>query len=269
MKIDVNTDKLREYTKKLKSLGKSAFPVAVRQTLNDAAFNVKLQTMPKSADKAFVNRQKNFFKANSKAIGAEGMNVQTMHSDVGFYENKLNIKSTNYAVKDLEQQEYGGSIKGRDFIARKEARTGSGIVKKAVRITELKDGTKINAIVANRQSISRNKKRIMVSQKQAFIRAAIVAKQLQGDDALVLGNIYRGKSGKTRTLSKINSVKFTKRETGIKISRTPLYQYTKGRLVAVKSTNFMRRASYETSMNMDEMYIKRAQERFKKHGLIK
>lgn len=267
MRIDVNTDKLKDYTKKLKSLGKSAFPVAVRQTLNDAAFNVKLQTMPKSADKAFVNREKNFFKANSKALPAEGMNVSTMHSDVGFFENKLNIKSTNYAVKDLEEQEYGGSIDKKSFIPLNTARKSNSagkVVKTNARISQIKTKEIIKTSAVGK---TRTGKRMAVtSKKQRFIRAAIVAKQLHGNDAYVLGN--RNANG-SRTLSLINKVKFKKKTSQIDISRTPLYNVKKGRMVAVKATSFMKRASYETSINMDEMYIKRAQERFKKHGLLK
>mgnify|MGYP001012205513 CR=1 FL=1 len=221
--------------------------------------------MPKSAKRTFKERQKNFFKANSTAVPAEGFDINSMKSEVGFYENKLSIKSTNYAVKDLEEQEHGGRIKGRDFIARKEARLPGGLVKNAARITELKTGNKIVFIKSSLASKTRSGKSTVVSRKQAFIRAAIKAKELMGDKALVLGNASSGK----RTLSLIRSIRFTKKGTGIKINRTPLYTFKGGRVVEVQPTNFMKRASFETSSNMDEMYIRRAQAQFKKHGILK
>ncbi len=41
MKLDVNTDSAIQLTAKLERLHRSSFPSAVRNTLNDAAFDMK------------------------------------------------------------------------------------------------------------------------------------------------------------------------------------------------------------------------------------
>ena len=46
MHIKVDTSDFNEFKHVLKSLHKSAFPIAVRQTINDAAKDMKNRTMP-------------------------------------------------------------------------------------------------------------------------------------------------------------------------------------------------------------------------------
>ncbi|MBL4809315.1 MAG: hypothetical protein JKY43_04565, partial [Phycisphaerales bacterium] len=46
VEFNVNTDAVVSLTNKLEKLHKSAFPVAVRGTLNSAAFDVKQKSMP-------------------------------------------------------------------------------------------------------------------------------------------------------------------------------------------------------------------------------
>jgi len=267
LKLHLNTDKVKDFTKKLKSVHKSALPVAVRQTLNDAAFNVKQDTMPKSADQAFKKREPNFFKANSKVNMAEGFDINKMQSAIGFFENKLRNKATNYAVQELEQQENKGKIEHKTFIPTDQARVGgtsAGLVKNNARISKIRD---VEIIRASQNGKTRSGRPMNVATaKQRFVRAAIMAKKLYGSEAYVLGN----KSSKgSRTLSIINNITFNRNSRTLKINRTPLYSVVKGRSVEVKATGFMKRASFETAMTMDEMYIKRAQERLKKHGILK
>jgi len=256
LKLHLNTDKVKDFTKKLKSVHKSALPVAVRQTLNDAAFNVKQDTMPKSADQAFKKREPNFFKANSKVNMAEGFDINKMQSAVGFFENKLRNKATNYAVQELEQQENKGKIEHKTFIPTDQARVGgtsAGLVKNNARISKIRD---VKMIRASQNGKTRSGRPM----------AAIMAKKLYGIEAYVLGN---KSSGGSRTLSIINNITFNRNSRTLKINRTPLYSVVKGRSVEVKATGFMKRASFETAMTIDEMYIKRAQERLKKHGILK
>ena len=49
MILNVNTDAVVALTNKLEKLHRSAFPVAVRSTLNSAAFDMKKDTILKSA----------------------------------------------------------------------------------------------------------------------------------------------------------------------------------------------------------------------------
>ena len=119
--FSIDTKASKDFAAKLQQMKASAFPNAVRETLSKAALNVKQKTMPISAKKAFTERQKNFFKANSKVDFAKGKDIKTMQSEVGFISEKLKGNS-NYAVKDLEAQENGGQITNRSFWVRGCAR---------------------------------------------------------------------------------------------------------------------------------------------------
>ena len=243
MRLDINTSATIKFTKQLEKMRKFDLPIAVRATLNDAAFDVKTKTMPKAA-KEFKQRQPNFFKANSRWEAADGFNISNMRSAVGFYENKLKDKATNYAVKDLEQQEMGGVIKGKSFIAMKKARTGKGLVRANDRIKALR----ANAISAIKTKGTK---------KQKFIRSAFAALKT---GKLVLGNKWKG----SRTLSRIDSISMNLKSRKLEIKRTPLYTYRKGGTITVAGTNFMKRASHESGLKMEMFYVKNAEKRIAK-----
>ena len=236
MILNVNTDKLVVFTNKLEKLHRSAFPVAVRGTLNKAAFDIKTNTMPQSAERTFVNRRKNFFKATSRVDMAQGFNLSSMKSTVGFIGN-------GQAVKDLEEQEYGGTIKGRSFIPTDEARTGGSKAKAVRPVNRL---SRVKNIV-NSNTISGK------SKKQKFLRAAIQANK----GGFVLGN------GRTKMLYRIISIKKIKGRTIIK--KQAIYSYEKGRNVSVSATGFMKSASLKSANDLDKFYIQEAERQFKKY----
>jgi hypothetical protein len=243
--FNVNTDSVVALTNKLEKLNRSAFPVAVRGTLNDAAFDVKTRSMPESSRSTFEQRRPNFFKANSKFIPAQGFNLNTMQSDVGFYENKLQNRSTNFAVKDLEQQESGGSINGKTFIPTiyaREGRTSKGNVRPNFRLKAIRKKGILKASEATGKFHN-------FSKRQQFVAAANRSK----------GGFVLYKD----TLFKITSA------FGKKIDADPLYTVKKGRRVSVDQTNFMSEASLVTSNKMDGFYVNQALRQFKKAGLIR
>jgi len=261
MILNINTDATVRMTATLEKLHKSALPIAIRTALNSAAFDVKLNTMPKEAGKAFLQRQKNFFKANSKVEQAQGFNINKMKSIVGFFENKLVNQATNYAVKELEQQEYGGSIGHKSFIAMQQARRGgNGLVKKEFRLTQIEKKI-INAKKVTSVS-SRNR-------KQKFIRAAIKAREVNGNDAYVLGNSTNG----VQTLFKVQelwtgtrSANQTAASRKLMIKLIPIYRVKKGRAVEVHKTNFMHRASLGSAVKIENFYIKEAKKQILKYA---
>lgn len=209
---------------------KSALPSAIRNTLNNAVYDVKTNTMPKSAKETFVNRSNNFFKSQSKFDKAEGFNVNTMKATVGFIEGGLK-GGNNYAVKDLEQQEYGGRINRKSFIPLKQARVGgsaNNMVKSAHRLTNIQ-----KVINARNNSAKSN--------RQRFVKSAIAA----GRGGYVLSG---------RTLWKINSFKRDGR-----INKTAVYSFRQGRSVQVKQTKFMEKASIETAFKMENDFKQQAE----------
>lgn len=257
MKFNINSNEVVKHTARLEKLHRSALPVAIRETLNNAAFDVKKNTMPKTA-KEFKKRQPNFFKANSKVEKANGFDTKSMKAVVGFFEN--NLVGKNYAVKDLEQQENGGTINHKSFIAQKQARKNGKMVMVNYRMNSFrgKQFIKPSSVSVN----GKTKERIQIkSLKQQFIRAAIYAETKFGKDAYVLGG--RNTNG-NRTLSKILSIR--KGRYGLEINRTPLYSVKKGRFVAVKATNFMKRASLETGLSINSFFAENARKQFIKYA---
>lgn len=240
-----------KFTNKLEKLHRSALPVAVRETLTLAAKEVKTTTMPKEA-KRFKQRKPNFFKANSRYERATGFNIQAMRATVGFVSTGLHNSATNFAVRDLQQQEHGGKISGRDFIAMRQARSGRGNVRENFRLEQIGKGRIVRAGGAR-------------SKKQMFIRAAFVAAKT---GKLLLGN--KDTKG-SRTLSLINEIWGSTRRSGLRssrtllIKRTPLYRVKGNRVVHVKRTHFMQRATKEAALNLNKNFIKQAQKQFEKH----
>lgn len=117
-------DGMIKYSAKLERLNRSAFPVAVRQTLNDAAFLTK-QMVPRVAGQKFTTRQKNFFRAFSIVQKAQGFNVNGMVAIAG-----IDATKGSEVADGLEQQEIGGTIVGRKLIPHDMGRISGSYSKK-------------------------------------------------------------------------------------------------------------------------------------------
>ncbi len=235
--FNINTDATVQFTNKLEALRKSALPVAIRGTLNDAAFVMKKTEMPKQAKRAFIERQANFFKANSRVEMATGFDINHMVATMGMVESGLQNKSTNYAVKDLEQQEGGGTIDGRSFKPLPAARRGGrGVTRANARISQIKN------IVDAKGSRGANK-------MQQFIRASLHA----GKGGYVLGG---------RRLWKVTNIRRVGRN--IRFTRQDLYSFTKSGTAHVKATGFIRKAALEVQKEMEFFYRLQAQKQFSK-----
>ena len=241
MRINIDNSKVVSFTNRLEKMRKSDLPVVINQTLNDAAFDVKQVTMPRSVKQNFTERNKSFFRSVSRVKKSSGFSINAMKSEVGF----IGSGSKEEAVKGLEKQERGGTIGKRSFIANNEARTGKSIDRNVVGKNRL---SKVKFIDARKSKGN--------TKKQKWMAAAFKSKET---GIAVLGN-HVGKTG-ARTVSRIRSIKRTK--DGIKIKRTILYSYKEGRKVKVKSTNFMKRASNESGLKIDNFFIKNAKKRIK------
>lgn len=242
MIFNINTAAIFRFTARLDRINRSALPVAVRSALNDVVFDVKTRTMPLSANKEFTQRTKNFFTANSKFEKATGFDIKTMKASVGFYENRLSNKGTNYAVRDLEEQESGGEIDKRTFVPTIFARAGkrhSGLVRPNFRIKALRN----QGIIESKKVQGKFHK---LTKRQQFVAAA--------NKAGIGGNvIYNG------FLYRIESVM------GRKVEAKPLYSVKKGRSVNVQATHFMKEASTQSAARLEDFYARQAQRQLKKH----
>ena len=241
LQLNINTDAVVVFTNTLEKMHKSALPVAIRTALNSAAFDMKKKTLLKSAGDAFENRQKNFFKAFSKVDMAKGFDVNGMAATVGFVEQGLK-GDKNFAVKDLQQQEEGGRIGGRTFVALNQARRGnswSGLVAARNRIS------KIQGIVDARKAKG-------VNEKQKFVKSVFFA----GRGGYVMAD-FKG----NRILFRVNSVRRMS-EGGFKL--TALYSMEKSRSVKVKRTNFAKTAALTSAQQIERFYIDEAKKQIER-----
>lgn len=146
MNFDINTKEVIKYSAKLGQLHRSALPVAVRGTLNQAAFETK-KNIPKTASRKFVTRNRSFFRAFSSVNKAGGFDINAMTAAVG-----INVAKGSKVAEGLEKQETGGTIRGRKLIPHDKARV-SGSHQKRVRAQNR--FSKINKI----QDVRKSKKR--------------------------------------------------------------------------------------------------------------
>lgn len=246
MQLNINTDAVVNFTNTLEKLHRSALPSAIRGSLNKAAFDVKTKTMPESADANFVKRQPNFFKANSRFEYAKGFNVNAMKATIGFVEKGLK-GSNNYAVRDLEEQEQGGTIEKKSFIPLAGARNSNSNTK----------NIRSNARLSSIKNIIDARKAQGVNARQRFIKSVIHA----GVGGHVLSN-FKGKN----ILWKVNSLK---RSDAGSMKLTALYSFKKGRTVSVGGTGFMKKASVKSANKIEGFYVEEAMRQIKKFSNFK
>lgn len=242
MRFNINTDAAVQFSNTLEKLGKSALPNAVRGTLNRAVFDVKKNTLQDSADKKFVKRQANFFKANSRFENAKGTNLSSMKATIGMVATNLKGQN-NYAVKDLEQQEEGGTIHKKSFIPTLLARKGKssrGMVRANARLSEIKKIIKASGSVGKNAS-------------QQYVKAAM----------------YTGKGGFLLSKNILFSIDAPpQRGTTLKkavIKRTAIYSFKKSRSVNVTPKYFMKNASLKTGSKLQFFYEEEAKRQLKKY----
>lgn len=228
---------MNTHAQKLREISRSAFPSAVRQTLNDAVYDVKTNTMLEQTRKDFVNRQDNFFKANSSFEKAEGFNVSSMKSTIGFVEKGLKGQN-NRAIQDLEDQEAGGNIEKKSFIPMATARTSASVrslVRPNARLAKIK-----NVVKASQMGFSNPKSNFIVAAHKAGKGGYFISKN---------------------TLWRVNKLNPTKSND---LGLTPLYNYRENRSVRVDATHFMRDASLKTADKLDNMFLKNAEKQINK-----
>ena len=230
--LNINTKTLQQHVKRLENISRSALPVAIRETLNDAAKDMKTNTMLETSKKAFVNRTPNFFKANSSFDRADGFAVSSMKATMGMTEKSLK-GDHNYSVKDLEDQESGGTINKKAFIPMLAARKGGAR-------TLVRANSRLKAI-------------------KNIIKASSIANFSNPRVRFILAAHKAGKGGyflSGNTLWKVNKLNPTKSSN---MDLTPLYSFKKGRKVRVGAHHFIEKAGEKTQAKMDDYFIERAQ----------
>lgn len=253
---------LRGFSDKLEKISKSALPIAVRQTLNDAAYDVKQVTMPQTSDASFIRRKPTFWKAKSRVEGAKGFDVDNMNSTVGFLEGKKHSQ----AVRNLEEQEHGGTIKDKDFIPLDDARHGDSYYQQVELKNWLKkidssfattkwDGRFPSSIkkASDYKRFNKNGGLMKLTHKQKFFGTVMDA----GKGRYVLGN------NKSQVLFRVKKIyKVDKKN---KYELEPLYSFRKGRVIRIKkATHFMENAALKSASKMNQFFINNAKRKIDK-----
>ncbi len=239
--IDINNKEIVKFANKLEKMKRSDFPVTVRETLNNMAFDVKKNTLPLMTKKKFVLRNKIFFKRFSGVEKAKGFNVDSMFSEVGI------VPRQNIAARELEKQELGGRLKKRSFIYMKGARVGRSDARQVRRVNYLSN----KRMVQGRP----NKRR---SKKSQFIADAIIAERT---NKFMLRNT---RSGMTAFI--VNKVKLSGNGNNRKafVKTEAIASYEKGRDVSVRARPFIKPASLISAKKGNDFFIKQFEKRIKK-----
>lgn len=241
--LNINSDAVVAFTNKLEKLPQTALPKAVRGTLNSLAFDVKKNTMPKQA-KRFVNRNKTFFKANSRVEMARGNNLESMKSQVGFLATSKT--KNNKAVDELEQQEHGGKIKQRSLIPLKGSRISKSKRRKVA--------------PRNRLGKMNIKKIVKTSDANGPTEASRFRQTIF---KVGKGGIFESTWKGRNIIWRVNSLDRSK---GGRYKLTALYSFKEGRVANIKkATHFMEKASNKTGEKVNEFFIKEAKREFFKH----
>lgn len=232
--LNINSDAVVAHTARLERIRTSALSKAIKNTLNSAAFDVKTDMMLKESD-VFIHRKPTFFKANSRVEMAKGLNVDSMKATVGFIPK---AGDASHSVEDLQEQEYGGDIKGRAFIALPKARVSNQWGKNVRAKNRLSN---IRGRIADpRKAMGR------LGAKQAFVFTAAAT----GVGGFIMNTDH------TRVLE----IKSITRESGdTKVKSVIVDSIKKGRKAHVKATNFMERASDKSAAKMNGYFITAAE----------
>lgn len=239
--FNVNTSASIELTYKLEKISKSAFPLAVRSTLNDAAFDVKKNTLQQSAKRNFIQRAPTFWRRFSAVNKAEGMSVNGMHADVGM--TSQGEQKAETPIRQLVQQEKGGTIdRGLDYL--KGARGGD---------------TNRKVSRANYFDKSRNvsgKFKRPGTSKSRFVAAAYVS--LRERKRMT----FKGRDGRRFTMQ-VTSINES-RKGGFKIKSKLLYVSRDGHPVKIRGTHFSEEAARATTLKIPEFYRQEADRQISK-----
>lgn len=232
-KLNVNTDAAIILTAKLERMHRSAMPSAIRSTLNDAAFTMKKTEILVSAKNNMNVKNPAFFKRFTGLKRANGFNVNSMYSEVGFLDRgqKSAIKAIN---KGMESNEFGGKDDdGGMYIGK--SRNGKGLVRRSARFDKTKVlKTKSKSNIARMYASEKSKKQVFIN------------------------------TSKGRFLVQVNSFERGVKGSGPDIKLDFLMRHRKQHIAKAKATHFNQEAALKTQKQMDNFYLKNANYQFSK-----
>jgi hypothetical protein len=246
MKVfDVNTEASIQLTAKLGKLHKSAFPVAVRGTLNDAAFKTK-KLIPKAANSKFTTRQKNLFNSFTTVEKSPNtFDLRKMKSKVGI---KNTTTRTDKLTDGLVAQETGGTIKGRKLVPLDSSRTGENRSSKISKMNRFNNFQKKTP----RRKINSGPG----TKKSRFVRHVMSA-AMEGANHVTISEGGKG------IMYRIDSVKRLKTRK-IKLKIKPIYYFRNTRKSNITKTPFIEPSAKIVTKKIPQLYKIQAERQFKR-----
>lgn len=237
--INVNTDASVAMVERLKQLHRSGLPLAIRGTLNAAAFDVKQRTLDDSATQNFIRRSPTFFKRFSGVNRAQGFDVNSMRATVGMTAGAgAGAVRVQTAIRNMEKQESGGKItEGLDYLA-------------ASRTSRDLDRPVSSNKRFDRTNVVRGRYKRAGTTKSRKVAAAYVAMRENKYQKVKIGNrnFYRI----------VTSVRGLKKGR-VKINSRLIYVSRSGSIAPVKATHFSREAAERTQPRIPEFFNREAQ----------
>lgn len=126
MVIDISSPDLAKTTARLRQLHYKHLPIAVRNTLNKVANQMKTKTLPKNFDKNFTVRNKTFLSSQTgyEKVPYSTWKIDKMKSEAGVIDKGKLISS------QLTRQEFGGDVPDDRFVPTERVRLGKvGLVR--------------------------------------------------------------------------------------------------------------------------------------------
>lgn len=242
--LNVNNDSVIALTAKLERLKKSAFPSAVRSSLNDAAFEMKGKNILESAKKNMHVKNRGVFKKFTGVNKATGFDVNSMQSEVGFIP-KDGIKGDK-VPRGMEGNEVGGTDNdGSMYLAgarRQKSRKRNVLLKNRYDKNKLAKG---------------HKKRIRGAEKKASNVMAMMAAWQEDKPVFI-----RAKSGVGYVVEVLSVFNMSSGKRDFKLNF--LMRSRRKNPSKMKATHFNKEAAIKTSKQMDVFYKKNAEFQFSK-----
>jgi len=242
--FDVNSEAAIQLTAKLGSLHRSAFPSAVRNTLNDAAFQMKKKEILNSAQKNFNTiRSKSLFTGRRVVVKkANGWDVNVLKSVVGF--SDAGDASVRAAVEGLEKQETGGIVNtGSRYL--KGSRIKSSNSRKVKRGNYYDRGNVISG--RSKRGGTRKSKFVSRMYRSYKEKKPFFMNTMKGNFLVRTVSFRKIKGNKIKT--KLRFLMMSRDKTPVKI----------------KPTRFMSKAGISASIKMPKMFKNNAEFQIKKH----
>lgn len=246
MKLDVNTKANIVLTAKLEKLHRSAFPSAVRNTLNNLAFDMKQKEIPNSFKSNFKPKSGTlpYVRKMIRVEKASGFNVNSMSAVVGLL--NPSSKLDRRFVEGLEKQETGGVIDdGLRYL--KDARGGK--LGGRVRRENYYDKSKV---ISGRSKAGRSKG----TRKSKFVARAFRA--LKENKPMFMNSMRGNYLVSVKSINKSNEGKLN-----IQFRFLAMDRETKK--TNLRATQFVDEARQKTVQKIELFYRKNAEYQFKKY----